>query len=171
MKRWAEVAERLPLPEYLTAYGELLQSLGRDAEAQAQFSVVRGAATLARSNGVGVDLELALFEADHGAADAAVTAAQAEWDRRHSIHVADALGWALHAAGRDADALRYAKVATSLGTRDATMLYHRGRIEQELGNNEQARRYLRAALRTDPHFSPLHAPRAEAALISMGDAR
>jgi len=159
-----EAVTRLPAPEYLIALGELYQARGDQEQAAEQYAVVRGAARLAAANGVSTDLELAIFEADHGDPAAALRSARAEWARRHSIHAADALGWALHASGRDREALRYARSATRLGTKDARLLFHRGMIEAALGRDAQASRTLRDALAADPHFSPLHAPVARRTL-------
>ena len=96
------------------------RAVPRDGAAGAGRRAVRGRRPrrrlLAKANGVRTDLETALFEADHGSPDAALAAARAEWDARRSIHTADALGWALHAAGKDAEALRYVRLATRLGT-------------------------------------------------------
>jgi len=165
--RYRSVVSRLPLPEYLTEFGELLESLGRDAEAQEQYDVVRMTVELASANGVSADLEIALFEADHGDRAVALRAAQAEWKRRRSVDVADALAWALHVNGRDAEALKYARLATSLGTKDARLRYHRGVIEDALGRSADSRRSLSAALALNPQFSPLHAERARAVLGRM----
>ncbi|CAN5595756.1 tetratricopeptide repeat protein [soil metagenome] len=159
-----EAVTRRPVPEYLIALGELYQARGDQEQAAEQYAVVRGAARLAAANGVSTDLELAIFEADHGDPAAALRSARAEWARRHSIHAADALGWALHASGRDREALRYARSATRLGTKDARLLFHRGMIEAALGRDAQASRTLRDALAADPHFSPLHAPVARRTL-------
>jgi tetratricopeptide (TPR) repeat protein len=163
-----EAVTRLPAPEHLITLGELYAASGDQERAEEQYAVVRGAARLAEANGVSTDLELALFEADHGDPAAAVRAARAEWARRHSIHAADALGWALHAAGQDREALRYARSATRLGTKDARLLFHRGMIETALGRVGAARRTLRAALAADPHFSPLRAPIARRTLANLG---
>ena len=110
----------------------------------------------------------ALLDANRGLAGSAVSQAEAEWATRQNIDAADALGWALHAAGRDAEALGYAQRATALGTRSASFLYHRGMIEQALGMAPQARATLSSALTTNPHFSPLFAPRAQQALTALG---
>lgn len=162
------VVAALPLPQYLTEFGELLDSLGRHDEAARQYAVVGVWARLAKASGVATDLETALFDADHGDPARALTAARAEWGRRHSVHVADALAWALHASGKDAEALPYARQANATGYRNAQFRYHLGMIEKALGRRATARRDLTAALGLNKDFSPLYAPRARAAL---GDLR
>jgi tetratricopeptide (TPR) repeat protein len=162
------VVARLPLTEYVVELGELYAATGRPALAAQQWSVARVTAALARANGVVTDLETALFEADHGSATAALTAARAEWRRRHSIHAADALAWALHANGRDREALRYGRLATRLGTRDARLLFHRGSIEAALGHDRAARKHLTAALRLDDGVSPWRDQHATRLLHRIG---
>ena len=151
---WQSVVAQQPLPEYLTELGELLQHLGRTDEAEQQYAVVRTTIELLDASGVGTDLETALFEADHGSAERALTQARVEWDRRRSVHVADALAWALHRTGRDAEALPIARAATRLGTPEARFWIHRGTIEASLGMDDAARAHLRRGLATDPGLSP-----------------
>ena len=127
-------------------------------------------AELSTANGVNTDLELALFDADHGDPEAALRAARAEWNRRHSVHVADALAWALHVNGLDREAVTYSRRALSLGTRNAQFLYHAGMIELALGNTAGARDLLGRALAINPHFSVMHAPNAARALERLGGA-
>ncbi len=113
---------------------------------------------------------LGLLDADHGDPVAAVARLRAEWARGHrSVGAADALGWALFRAGRAKEALEYAKRATEEGLRSALFSYHRGEIERALELRGPARRHLAEALRINPSFSPLHAPRAEAALAALGE--
>ncbi|MFD0691037.1 tetratricopeptide repeat protein [Actinomadura fibrosa] len=166
-----DLVTRSPLPGRLTWFGELLESQGRADEAAKQYAVARAWSALAQANGVTPDLETALFETGHGDRAAALRAARAEWARRRSVHVADALAWALHANGRDEEALGYARKAAATGYRNAAFLYHRGMIERSLGKRPEARRDLAAALRLNPRFSPLDAPRAKAALAGLGGAR
>ncbi|MGW4109190.1 tetratricopeptide repeat protein, partial [Streptomyces sp. NPDC004976] len=101
----------------------------------------------------------------------ALRAARAEWDRRHSVHTADALAWALHVNGRDEEALRYARRATATGYRNAVFLYHRGMIEKAAGHDRAARGSLSAALELNPGFSPPGARAARAALKDLEAAR
>ncbi|MFG2003663.1 tetratricopeptide repeat protein [Spirillospora sp. NPDC048911] len=158
---------RAPLPSYVVALGELYEAQGMKAQAREQYAVAGAWATLARSNGVTTDLEGAITATDHGDRAAALVAARTEWNRRKSIHVADALAWALHANGQDKEALGYARQAARTGYRSATFRYHLGVIEKSLGRRADARRDLKAALALNPHFSDLHAPLARKALKEL----
>ncbi len=151
---YTEVVRRLPLQEYLVELGELYLATDRPDLAKQQFAVSTATAALAKANGVLVDLETAFFEADHGSPGAALEAARTEWDYRQSIFSADALAWALHKNGKDAEALGYSRLATRLGTQDARMLYHRGAIEAALGMDGPARTHLRASLAIDNGVAP-----------------
>jgi tetratricopeptide (TPR) repeat protein len=151
---------KLPLPGYAAELGDLLAATGDAAGAEQQYALVRASAALLKAEGVDVDTELAVFAADHGDVAAALAAAQAAHARRPSIFVADALAWALHKAGRPAEALPYADQALKLGTRNATLLYHRGAIRVALGDKAGAAADLQAALALNPHFSVKHAPEA-----------
>lgn len=162
------VVDARPLPEHLVEHGEYLESLGRDEQAEQQYALVDTVRQLFAAAGVSDDLSTALFAADHDDPGTAVTAAQAEHSRRQNVDSQDALAWALHSAGRDAEALPLAQAATSLGGATAAQLYHRGAIEAALGSTDQARATLAAALDRNPYFSPLLAPRAVALLDSLG---
>jgi tetratricopeptide (TPR) repeat protein len=121
---------RAPLPGYVTALGELYDKNAQPGKATAQYSIVTAWSTLARANGVNPDLELSLFEADHGSPGLALRYARAEYARRPgSVHASDALAWALHATGDDRQALRYARAAARTGYRNAQFEAHLRVIE------------------------------------------
>lgn len=168
LRDWQAVTTRLPQPSYLIEYADLLTALGRTAEAEQQYAVVDATIALFRAQGSNVDLELALYDADNGRSAPALAAAEAEMAKRQSIHVLDAYAWALHSAGRDREALVHAKKAQSTGMRNALFDYHRGIIELALGQRAAAKASLTLALRTNPYFSPLQAPKAKAALATLG---
>jgi tetratricopeptide (TPR) repeat protein len=162
-----QVVQRYPSPEYVIALGDLYAVRGDRAQADQQYALVRAEHDLFAANGVNIDLELALFDADHGDAAAALTAAREEWSRRQSIHVADALGWALYANGRYAQAARYARKSLALGTRNASFMFHAGMIQLRLGNDAAARDLLGEALKTNPNFSILYAQAAKDTLAKL----
>ncbi|MFF4688986.1 tetratricopeptide repeat protein [Streptomyces sp. NPDC001307] len=167
IKGMETVVARYPLPGPLVELGELYEARGAAgdrARARRQYALVDAWIALARANGVDADLDTALAAADHGDRAAALRAARAEWARRHTVHTADALAWALHVNGRDAEALPYARRATTTGYRNAAFLYHRGTIELATGHRTAGRASLTSALRLNPGFSPLGAAEARKAL-------
>jgi tetratricopeptide (TPR) repeat protein len=161
------LTERLPQPAYVAELGDLLTATGNDADAAQQYALVRAGQRLLRANGVDTDLELALFDADHGNPAGALRAARAVYATRKGVFAEDALAWALHAAGRDRQALPHARAAQRLRTRSAVLRYHLAMISAALGDRPGAREQLTAALDTNPHFSPLQAPAARTALGSL----
>ena len=161
IRAYEAVVARFPLPQYVGDLGDLYQFAGRPQQAADQDSLLRAQQHLLEANGVDIDLELSLFSADHGIdLHKGLMAARAEWDRRHSIAVADALAWQLHANRRDTEALTYADQALRLGTRNPLFLFHRAAIERSLGQAGAARRDLEAAAALNPRFSILHADTA-----------
>ncbi|MGH3932798.1 MAG: tetratricopeptide repeat protein, partial [Pseudonocardiaceae bacterium] len=167
LESYRDVTARLPLPQYLQEYGELLTVVGRTEQAQRQFDLYRTQQELYQAQGASDDLAVALFLADHGDPAQALGFAEAEWARRQNVFTADAMAWALHVAGRDEEALGFADRAATLGWRNATLTYHRGMILRQLGRADEARTALRDALAINPYFSPLHAPRAAQALAAL----
>ncbi len=158
----------MPLPEYVILLGDVYTVAGHAQEAEQQYALVRVIQALHRANGVELDLETALFEADHDPdlADALVRARHA-YQQRPSIYGADALAWTLYKAGQPDEAQRYSAEALRLGTRDALLHYHAGMIALARGDRAEAQRLLEEALRINPSFSLLHAPEARAALAAL----
>jgi tetratricopeptide (TPR) repeat protein len=154
--RW--ITARSPLPEHVIALGDLYTATGRTDAASVQYDLARAEAALLRANGVNVEVELAVFEADHGDPAVALRQARAGWASRHSIHAADALAWALYRAGSPEEALPYARLALRLGTADAAIHFHAGMIALAAGETDAARDHLETALAINPRFSILQAP-------------
>jgi tetratricopeptide (TPR) repeat protein len=173
VRAYRAASARARSPQYALELGELYESLGRQGEARAQYGVVRTAVREGARAGVNHALLLGLFEADHGDPEKAVGLLRAEWERHPNPRVADALGWALHRAGEDEEALGFAMRATDPAgggkIRSALHVYHRGEIEYALGLPGPARRHLAEALRLNPYFSPLHVPAAKEALEELGE--
>jgi tetratricopeptide (TPR) repeat protein len=156
-----EASQVMPLPEFLITLGDIYLATGDSEAAQRQYDLVRVIQQLYRANGVDVDLELALFEADHGGDPATIVEqARQAYERRPGIHAADVLAWALYQAGDFSAAQTYAVQALRLGTEDALKLFHAGMIAYRLGDEAQARDYLERALTINPHFSILYTDEA-----------
>jgi tetratricopeptide (TPR) repeat protein len=148
-------------------YAELLRAAGRTDEAAAQLMLTEAAEKLFAANGGADDLTGAVLALARSRPADAVRLAQQEWQRRKHADVADILGWALHHAGRDAEALSYARRAGELGARNAGYAYHLALIELALGDRAAARRDLTRALDANPHFSPSDAPIATRTLAGL----
>ncbi|MGQ0841317.1 tetratricopeptide repeat protein [Actinokineospora sp.] len=168
---YRDLVTRVPLPQYLHEYAVLLASAGKRAEADAQFALLDRQRELAAASGATDDLADSAVAADRGDAAGALRLAEAEWARRQNVLVADALAWALHLNGRDAEALGYADKAAALGWRNATFDFHRGMILAGLGRADEAAAALDRALATNPRFSPLHAPVAEQTVAALRGGR
>ncbi len=156
--RLSTLITRLPLPETVAFYGDVLAAQGRRSAAGQQYALVRQIEKLQQANGVVVDYESARFEADHardpGADPArAVALARAAYAARPTIYGADVRAWALRQAGQPAAALRWANSALRFGTRDPALWWHRAMISADLGALAPARRDLATALRINPAFS------------------
>jgi tetratricopeptide (TPR) repeat protein len=167
IRRYRPVVERLPLPEYAIALGETEQAAGRGAAAERDYGLVDAEANLLRANGVNTDVDLALFEANHGDPDKAVVLGRRAWRQAPSVRSADAYSWALYRAGRIGPASRFSREAMRLGSRDPSFLYHAGMIARGAGSVGKAGRLLAGLVDQSPRFSPVYAPRAQRALEAV----
>ena len=158
----------VPLPEYVIALGDTRAAAGQTDAAAEAFALARAEIQLFEASGVVVDLDFALFEADHGDPSRALVLAQAAYETAPTIRAADAVAWALHRLGRDDEARPYVDEALRLGSRDPLLRYHAGAVAAALGDNEAARRELELALATDPGFSATGAAEARRILATVG---
>jgi len=62
LRLYKSAVARLPLPQYVVALGELQQAAGKRPD----YDLVRAEERLLQANGVNTDVDLALFEANHG---------------------------------------------------------------------------------------------------------
>jgi tetratricopeptide (TPR) repeat protein len=158
----------IPLPVVAEALGDVYVRLGRQEEAERQFSLVEYIGRLTELNRIVYNRDLAYFYADHRRhLDQAVALAEREVTLRHDIYTDDTLAWADFQIGRYAEADRLMQQALALGTHDALLLYHAGMIARGLGDFPRAARYLEQALQTNPHFHILHAGEARHVLRDL----
>jgi tetratricopeptide (TPR) repeat protein len=160
-----EVVEGSGEPGYPALLSEYSLAAGRRQEASRAFDKFLRREELERANGTNTNLESALIEADRQVAlRDALERARREYSERHSVHVADALGWVLYAHGRYAEAWRHSKESFRIGTNNALFHFHAGMIAEKLERPEVARRHLRTALRINPYFSIRHSETARRTL-------
>jgi tetratricopeptide (TPR) repeat protein len=158
--RLRALVARLPLPAYAVALGDFELAAGRAADARRDLALVGAEERLLRAAGVNTDVDLALYEADHGSPRRGVLLGRRAWAQAPSVRSADALGWALTRAGRPRAGLAWARRALDLGSRDPSFLCHAGTAAAAAGERALARTWLTRLERQAPHFSPLYGPRA-----------
>ncbi len=161
------LTESRPDPTYLSELGDLYLLVGREGDARDAHATVEVAAELAEAQGV-YDRVISNHLADHGIATTrAVEIARGELERRQDVGAHDALAWALFADGRFTEAAESMERAMALGTLDARFHYHAGLIAAALGDADEARHRLEAALTLSPEFQPLQADRARRTLADL----
>jgi tetratricopeptide (TPR) repeat protein len=155
----------VPIPEFVITLGDLYHVAGQEEKANQQYQLLAIIEKLHRANGVDMDMEIALFNADHDQnLEETLALARAAYASRPSIHGADALAWALYKTSNYEEAQKYSEESLQLGTKDALKLFHAGMIALKLGKTTQARDYLEQALTLNPHFSILYADEVERTL-------
>ena len=84
--------------------------------------------------------------------------AEAAYGETPTVRAADALGWALHRAGREDEGWERAQEALRLGSRDPRFAYHAGAIALARGDEASAaatsRRHFRRTL-ASPRRTPM----------------
>jgi len=165
---YRQAVDSYPLPDFVIALGDVYATAGDQQKAAETYDLAAAEQQLYQANGVDLDAELALFDADHHRdLSTALSAARAAMADRPSVRTADILAWTLFQAGDDRDAEAAARQALRLGTQDATMFFHRGMIEAGLGQTATAVGDLQQALHINPYFSLLWAPVARKTLTSL----
>jgi tetratricopeptide (TPR) repeat protein len=164
IRRYRHVVRVLPLPEYVIALGDAEAAAGMTAAARRDYALVGVETRLLHANGVNTDVDLALFQANHGSAAKAVLLGRRAFEAAPSVRSADAYAWALAKAGRIKPAALYSRRAMRLGSRDPSFLFHAGMIARRAGRLGEARALLGRLVAQSPRFSPLYGPQAQRAL-------
>lgn len=152
-------------PDVLGLLSDAHAALGDTAQAK---GYARAVASLSLGNPDAMHRSWSLFWLDRGEHVKEVLArAGKEVAVRPDVYGDDVLAWALHTAGRSAEAKVAIERALSQGTRDPSMLFHAGMISRALGDDEDARRHLEAALSINPRFHPMHARTASSVVDSL----
>ncbi len=160
IRRYRALVARLPLPEYVIALGEAELAAGRPGAARETFALVRVQQRLLARAGVNTDVELAVFESDHGSRARGLALARRAWANAPSVRSADALGWALTRSGRADEGRRWARRARRLGSADPLFAFHAGMSAR----GAERRKLLRFALDHGLGARPWQAKQAREAL-------
>lgn len=159
--------ERVPLPDYIAALGDLYAKLGHMDEAKQQYDQVEFIEKMGPTGGT-YSRQLALFWADHDIRlDEALEIAKNERAARKDIYASDILAWCLYKKGKFAEAKNSMDEALRLNTRDPRLLYHAGMIALATDNKDKGVNYLKQALSINSNFDILQAEVAKQKLNSL----
>jgi tetratricopeptide (TPR) repeat protein len=165
---YRQAVDAYPLPDFVIGLGDVYAASAATRQASETYDLAAAEQQLYRANGVDLDAELALFDADHQRdLPAALAAARRAMIDRPSVRSADVLAWTLYQVGDDRAALAASMQAMRLGSQDASMFFHRGMIEKRLGQTAAAIDDLTHALHINPYFSLLWSPVARETLASL----
>ena len=165
---YRQAQQRVPLPDYAIALGDLYRKLGRPNEAKQQQQLVEFIERDNASSAALYSRQLALFWADHDTKlDEALEIMKRERAVRADVLTYDALAWCLFKKGRLGEAAEAIKQAKRLGTRDARIFFHAGMIDDALGDHRRAAEEFQLALGTDRAFNLVQAEAAQRKLTEM----
>ncbi|MGI8419318.1 MAG: hypothetical protein ACR2LN_01595 [Candidatus Levyibacteriota bacterium] len=144
----------LPVAAYAMDTGDAATKVNDTKKAQQQYFLTKLAFEKSTKSGVNIDLENALFLADHNMdLGTALKQAQTSYKIRASINGADVLAWALYKNNRFDEAQKYSTEALRLGEFDPQILFHAGMIDSKTHQEAEAKRLLTKALAISPYFS------------------
>jgi tetratricopeptide (TPR) repeat protein len=151
-----QVVRVQPLAQYAISEGDDYSAAGEPDRAAEAYALVRVIERLYAANGVDVDLELALFDADHSPGPAALAEARRGYEARPSYLGHEVVAWNLYRLGQTEAAGREISSALALGDRDPMLRFHAAVNFEALGMAEGARENLEVVLSENPRFSALY---------------
>ena len=158
-----------PLPQYAIALGDALTAAGRSDAATRAYGLVDVISKLFVANGVRLDLETALYDADHHPGpDAVARARRGARSARPSTLAHDVLAWNLYRVGKLDEAAAESSRALALGSRDPQERYHAAVLAAVRHDDAAAREHLRIVLAENPRFSARLAPDVERLRQQLG---
>ena len=158
----------VPVAEYAANLGDVYTQLGHAEEAKKNYGLVEFIGFLSALNQSLNNRELALYYADHDfKLGEALEFAKKELEVRRDVYSWDILAWAYYKNGKPEEAAEAMSHALARGTRDALFYFHAGIISQDSGKLDEAKRYLKLALETNPHFHVVYAGMASERLALL----
>jgi len=163
-----KVIDIQPLDTYAIALGDARAAAGQAAAAKEAYALVKAIAKLYEANGVNVELELALYDADHTPGKRAVANARKALKLRPSILGHDVLSWNLFRDGQLAEAARERVKALATGTKDPLLRFHAAAIAAANGDRAAATADLKVVLSENPRFSAFLISEVKALARTLG---
>jgi len=164
----ADIVRVQPLPLYVVSEGDDYAAAGMKVEAQQAYALVDVINRLFRANKVNIDVETALYDADHHPSQAAVNAAARSISDRSGVTGHDTLAWALYAIGKFKQAKVEIDKVLAVGDQDPLYRFHAAAIDDAGGDRVDAGMQLDMVLQGDPRFSALYEPKIAELAARLG---
>ena len=129
---YRSLVQRRPIATYAIEAASVLDRAGDARGASDLVALAQAQLAVNRANGVQPEPSDVVLEATYGDPATALSMARALWSRQQGVYAADAYAVALHAVGRDAEALTYADRALALGTTTPSLREHRDAVRAAL---------------------------------------
>ncbi|MBA3455295.1 MAG: hypothetical protein H0T42_19545 [Deltaproteobacteria bacterium] len=150
---YVRAAASAPVPEFAASVGDVLDKLGRRAEAERAWERADKLERLFVANGGRNLLETAEFDLDHDRNfRSALERARRGQAERPSVEGDHVLAWALYKNNLCAEARTVSLRSFRLGTLDVDGFYHHSLIEDCLGNDEAAAAYRERVAKLAPTY-------------------
>jgi cytochrome c-type biogenesis protein CcmH/NrfG len=105
IESYSEAIRRIPLPQHVMDLAGIYRAAGRPDDAARQDALLDAIVKVERANGINVDLDLALYYANHGRdPEETVALARQALATRPNVYGEDVLAWALFKKGDASEA-------------------------------------------------------------------
>ena len=144
------IIETQPVLQYAMAQADYFRSGGMTKEAAESLQLVDAIAQLQRANGVDIDLEMAVYEANRRPSLALLASTRRAVAKRPSVTGFDSLAWVLYRVGKTSEAASAISRVAQLGDRDPVIRFHAAVIFLAAGAKTAARENLDIVLSGNP---------------------
>ena len=139
-----------PVLQYVIAEGAYYTAAGMTKQAADAYQLVDAIVALYRANGVDVDLDIAVYQADRNPTAALLATTRRAAARRPGVAGHDALAWVLHRLGKNREAQTEIQKAIAIGDRDPLYRYHAAVIAAANADYRTATTQLELVLNSNP---------------------
>ncbi len=139
-----------PVLQYVIAEGGYYTAAGMTQQAADAYQLVDAIVALYRANGVDVDLDIAVYQADRKPTAALLTSTKRAAARRPGVAGHDALAWVFHRLGKNHEARTEIQKAIAIGDRDPLYRFHAAVIAAANADYSTATKQLDLVLNSNP---------------------
>lgn len=155
---YSKAIQKNSVPEFLISLGDAYTLNGEIEKAEEVYNKVKFLITFYKQNGIETDLEMALFNADHGirVEESFEISERSLQEGSRCIKSFHAAAWTAFKSGNLNAAENYISQALRLGTKNPLLYFHAGKIFEKSDKQSEADEYLNFALSINPFYESLY---------------